>query len=78
LEGREAYRARLSEQGGRDFGRLPITEQQRIVAVEQRYPGGIPPDVPDPFIGRNRERMWGFLYATRTGHRQRTLKRKEP
>jgi hypothetical protein len=78
LEEREVHRAGLPEQSRKDFARLPIYEQQRIVAVEQRFPGGIPPEVPDPFVGRNRERMWGLFYAARSGYRQRTLKRKEP
>jgi hypothetical protein len=75
---REEYRALLSEQGRKDFARLPISEQRRVVAAEQRFPNGIPAEVPDPFVGPSRERLWGLFYATRAGFRQRTLKRKEP
>jgi hypothetical protein len=78
LEEREEYRSHLIEQEREIFGLLPIREQQREVAARQKYPDGIPPEVPDPFVGRNRERMWRLFYATRAGFRHRTLKRQEP
>jgi hypothetical protein len=77
LEEREEYRSSLIEQEREIFGLLPIREQQREVTARQKYPDGIPPEVPDPFVGPNRERMWRRFYATRTGFRRRTLKRKK-
>jgi hypothetical protein len=78
LEEREEYRSHLIEQEREIFGQLPIREQQREVAARHKYPDGIPSEVPDPFVGRNRERMWSLFYATRAGFRHRTLKRQEP
>ena len=76
LTKREEYRSGLTEQGREIFGRLTIQAQQRVVTAEQRYPDGIPPEVPDPFAGPERERMWWSFYATRTGFRQQPLRRK--
>jgi hypothetical protein len=33
------------------------------------YPDSIPKDLPDPFVGRNREAAWRLSYSTRAGIR---------
>ena len=73
IETREEYRSKLAERERSIFDRLPITAQDRLLAVNRAYPEGVPPDIPDPFIGSHRESGWQLFYASRAGIRQRAL-----
>jgi hypothetical protein len=68
---RREYRASLNEHDRREFNRLSITQQDQVRRAVQQYPGGIPPDVPDPFTGPRRSSTWRSYYSTRAGIRLR-------
>jgi hypothetical protein len=71
IETREEYRSKLNERDRRVFDRLTLAQQQRLIRVVREYPGSVPKDLPDPFIGPKRETQWRLSYATRAGIRQR-------
>jgi hypothetical protein len=71
IEKREELRAKLNEQDRVIFDHLPIARQELFIRAEQEYPGIVPKDVPDPFIGPQREALWRLSYSTRAGIRLR-------
>ena len=73
IETREEFRAKLDERGRSTFNRLPISQQTRLIKVNREYPESVPRDIPDPFIGSQREPVWRLYYSTRAGIRLRAL-----
>ena len=73
IETREEFRAELNEVDRASFDRLSITQQQRLLEVARVYPGTIPRDLPDPFVGPKREVLWRLNYSTRAGIRLRAV-----
>jgi hypothetical protein len=67
------YRSRLNDPERRIFDSLPLAEKARELVVEEQYPGGVPPDIPDPFAesGKYRSKHWNLFYSTRAGFRNR-------
>ena len=69
VERREDFRAKLSEQHRQTFDRFPIMRQERLMQIDRGYPDSVPKDIPDPFVGPQRETLWRLSYATRAGIR---------
>jgi hypothetical protein len=67
VERRDAFRSKLSEHDRRIFDRLPITRQEQFMTVVREYPDSVPMDLPDPFVGPQREPLWRLSYSTRAG-----------
>jgi hypothetical protein len=68
---REEFRSKLNEGDRAAFGRMPITQQERLLKIQREYPDSIPRDLPDPFYGLHRESLWRLSYSTRAGIRLR-------
>src|SRR5437763_6841497 len=58
IAARRAYREQLSERARSEFNRYSLKEQDALLRSLQQHPGGIPPDIPDPFTGRQRDSIW--------------------
>jgi hypothetical protein len=71
IEVREDYRSKLNAQDRATFDRLTIRQQQQLMAVQREYPGSVPKDLPDSFVGPKREELWQLSYSTRSGIRPR-------
>src|SRR5205823_1594901 len=73
LEAMGEYRSRLNNPERRIFDSLPLAEKALEIAVEEQYPDGVPPNIPDPFAesGKHRNKHWNLLYANRAGFRNR-------
>jgi hypothetical protein len=71
IETREQFRSRLSEQDRVSFSHMPITQQERLLRIQREFPGDVPKDLPDPFIGPQRNVLWRLSYSTRAGIRLR-------
>jgi hypothetical protein len=71
IDRREEFRAKLNEHDRSIFDHLPITRQELFIRAEQEYPGIIPKDAPDPYVGPQREALWRLSYSTRAGIRLR-------
>src|SRR5205807_1456984 len=69
IEARANFQSTLNERDQRSFNRLPISRQDRLMQVMREYPGSVPRDLPDPFIGPQRETLWRLSYSTRAGIR---------
>lgn len=69
IKRREAYRSELNEADRASFGHLSIEQQRRLLALMREYPDTIPRDLPDPFVGPNRDVLWRLSYSTRAGIR---------
>jgi hypothetical protein len=67
VERRDEIRSKLSERDRRIFDRLPITRQQQFMTIVREYPDSVPMDLPDPFVGPQREPLWRLSYSTRAG-----------
>jgi hypothetical protein len=70
-ETREEFRSKLNDLDRSSFDRLSIKQQRRLLEVTRVYPDSIPQDLPDPFVGPNREILWRLSYSTRAGIRLR-------
>jgi hypothetical protein len=71
IETREAFRSKLDESDRAAFGQLAITQQERLLKIEREYPESVPQDLPDPFVGPQRNVLWRLSYSTRAGIRLR-------
>lgn len=71
IETREEFRLKLNEDDRATFGRMPITRQERLLKIQREYPESIPKDLPDPFVGPQRNDLWRLSYSTRAGIRMR-------
>jgi hypothetical protein len=71
IEAREEFRSKLDESDRAAFGQLAITQQERLLKIEREYPESIPQDLPDPFLGPQRNALWRLSYSTRAGIRLR-------
>jgi hypothetical protein len=65
IEAREVFRTTLTPYQRTAFNRLSVSGQDRVRLAIQQYPDGIPPDVPDPFAGRDRGFLWRLYYSSR-------------
>jgi len=73
IETREEFRSKLNATDRNSFDRFPITRQDQLLIVMREYPDAVPRDIPDPFIGPQRESLWRLSYASRAGIRLRTV-----
>jgi hypothetical protein len=73
IERREEFRSKLNERQRDIFDKRAIAWQDRLIAIDREYPGGVPKDLPDPFVGPQREALWPLYYATRAGIRLRAV-----
>ena len=71
IERREELRTTLNEHDRSAFEHLTITQQERLMQVLREFPDRVPKDIPDPFVGPQREALWRLSYSTRTGIRLR-------
>lgn len=71
IKTREEYRSKLNEAHRASFDRLSIKQQKQLIEVRRVYPDSVPKDLPDPFVGPNRETLWRLSYSTRAGIRQK-------
>jgi hypothetical protein len=71
VESREEYRSKLNELDRAEFGRMPITQQERLLMIKREYPDSVSKDLPDPFAGPHRNVLWRLHYSTRAGIRLR-------
>jgi hypothetical protein len=71
IETREEFRSKLNEPDRLSFGQMPITQQERLLKVQREYPESVPKDLPDPFVGPQRDVLWRLSYSTRAGIRLR-------
>jgi hypothetical protein len=71
IETREDYRSKLNDIDRAKFDRLSITRQRLLLEVDREYPDSVPRDLPDPFVGAQRELLWRLSYSTRAGIRLR-------
>jgi hypothetical protein len=71
IETREEFRSKLNDADRLSFSRMPITQQERLLKIQREYPGDVPKDLPDPFIGPQRNLLWRLSYSTRAGIRLR-------
>jgi hypothetical protein len=71
IETREEFRSKLNEADRLSFGQMQITQQERLIKIQREYPGDVPKDLPDPFIGPQRNALWRLSYSTRAGIRLR-------
>jgi hypothetical protein len=62
---------RLGEYNIANLNSLPINDQEKFLNTIQKYPDGIPKDIPDPFEGVSRGVSWRLYYSTRGGIRYR-------
>src|SRR5262249_8874108 len=72
-ETREEVRSKLTEPESSNFDAPPSTRQDQLLTVMREYPDTVPRDIPDPFIGPQRESLWRLSYATRAGIRLRPV-----
>ena len=71
IERRSEFRTKLNESDRGKFEHLTITQQERLMKVLQEFPDRVPKDIPDPFVGPQREALWRLSYSTRAGIRLR-------
>ena len=71
IETREEFRSKLPPPDRTAFGQLAITQQERLLKIEREYPESVPQDLPDPFVGPQRNVLWRLSYSTRAGIRLR-------
>ena len=71
IETREEFRSKLSEQDRVSFSQMSITQQERLLKIQREFPESIPKDLPDPFVGPQRNVLWRLSYSTRAGIRLR-------
>jgi hypothetical protein len=71
IEAREEFRSKLNEPDRLSFGQMPITQQERLLKIQREYPESVPKDLPDPFVGPQRDVLWRLSYSTRAGIRLR-------
>lgn len=73
LEAMGEYRSRLNNPERRIFDSLPLAEKALEIKVEEQYPDGVPPSIPDPFAesGKYRNKHWNLFYSARAGFRNR-------
>jgi hypothetical protein len=71
IEAREEFRSKLNEADRLSFSQMPITQQERLLKIQREYPEEVPKDLPDPFIGPQRNALWRLSYSTRAGMRLR-------
>lgn len=71
IETREGFRSKLNETDRASFGRMPIARQERLLKIQRDYPESVPKDLPDPFVGPQRNVLWPLYYSTRAGIRLR-------
>jgi hypothetical protein len=71
IETQEEFRSKLNEHDRVTFGRMPITRQERLIKIQREYPESAPKDLPDPFVGPQRNVLWRLNYSTRAGIRLR-------
>jgi hypothetical protein len=69
IETREEFRSKLNEPDRVAFGHLPITRQESLMMITREYPESVPKDLPDPFVGPQRDVLWRLNYSTRAGIR---------
>ena len=69
IETRQEFRSKLDEGERAKFDRLSITRQDLLLTINREYHESVPRDIPDPFIGPQREVLWRLSYATRAGIR---------
>ena|SRR5438270_7535615 len=65
IEARREHREQLNERDLFEFNRYSLKEQDTLLHSLQQHPGGIPPDIPDPFTGRHRDPIWRQYYSSR-------------
>lgn len=71
IETREEFRSKLNESDRAAFSRMPITRQERLLKIQREYPESVPKDLPDPFVGPQRNDLWRLSYSTRAGIRMK-------
>jgi hypothetical protein len=71
IETREEFRSKLNEPERVSFSRMPITQQERLLKIQREFPETVPKDLPDPFVGPQRNVLWQLSYSTRAGIRLR-------
>ena len=71
IETREEFRSKLNETDRATFSQMSITRQERLLKIQREYPESIPKDLPDPFVGPQRNESWRLSYSTRAGIRLR-------
>jgi hypothetical protein len=71
ITAREEYRSKLNERERIDFNRKSISKQEILLKIRREYPDSVPKDLPDPFVGPQRNGLWRLYYATRAGIRLR-------
>ena len=69
VERREEFRSNLNDRDRHTFDRFPIMRQEQLMKIVRDYPDSVPKDIPDPFVGPQREPLWRLSYATRAGIR---------
>jgi hypothetical protein len=67
IETREEFRSKLTESDRISFNRMPIARQERLKKIVREYPESVPKDIPDPFVGPQRNELWRLNYSTRSG-----------
>lgn len=73
VERRNEFRSELNELDRQTFDRQSIAQQDQLLQVTEAYPYRVPPDVPDPFEGQQRNPSWRLYYSTRAGMRPRAV-----
>jgi hypothetical protein len=71
IQRRGEFRTKLNESDRGKFDHLSITRQERLITVLREFPARVPKDIPDPFVGPQREALWRLSYSTRAGIRLR-------
>jgi hypothetical protein len=71
IETREEFRSKLNEPDRLSFGQMPITRQEILMKIQREYPESVPKDLPDPFVGPQRNFLRRLSYSTRAGIRLR-------
>lgn len=73
IETREEFWSKLDARDRGTFDRLSIARQDQLLKVMREYPARVPRDIPDPFIGSQREPLWRLHYSSRSGLRLRAV-----
>jgi len=65
IETRIEFRASLKKQDQKELDTFSISKQNQLIAILEKYPSLVPPEMPDPFSGSGRSAAWRLFYATR-------------
>ena len=65
IEEREAFRTTRTPYQRTVLDQVSLSGQDRVRRALRQYPDGIPPNIPDPFAGRDRGLLWRLYYSSR-------------